>query len=86
MMAQRFVNFFLILIFIFSCNSDEDSIAITKNNEYQNHHYIRFMFKMNEDFNKKYGHDNSELQTLKEYWKIILIVSVIMYFVVEYLL
>jgi hypothetical protein len=33
-MAQRFVNFFLILIFIFSCNSDEDSIAITKNNEY----------------------------------------------------
>ena len=44
------------------------------------------MFKMNEDFNKKYGHDNSELHTLKEYWKIILIVSVIMYFVVEYLL
>jgi len=38
-MVKRFVNFFLILIFIFSCNSEEDSIAsslpvtpITKNN------------------------------------------------------
>ena len=38
-MVHRFINFFLILVFIFSCNSDEDSIAspspvvpITKNN------------------------------------------------------
>ena len=33
-MVQRFVNFFLILILIFisSCNSDEDTIAVTKNN------------------------------------------------------
>ena len=38
-MAHRFINFFLILVFIFSCNSDEDSIAspspvvpIAKNN------------------------------------------------------
>jgi len=38
-MVHRFINFFLILVFIFSCNSDEDSIAspspvvpIAKNN------------------------------------------------------
>ena len=43
------------------------------------------MFKMNEDFNKKYGNDNSELKTLKKYWKIILAVAIVMYFLVEYL-
>ena len=43
------------------------------------------MFKMNEDFNKKYGNDNSELKTLKKYWKIILVGATVMYFLVEYL-
>ena len=43
------------------------------------------MFKMNEDFNKKYGNDNSELKTLKKYWKIILVGTIVMYFLVEYL-
>ncbi|MDB3901747.1 hypothetical protein N9326_04480 [Flavobacteriaceae bacterium] len=43
------------------------------------------MFKMNEDFNKKYGNDNSELKTLKKYWKIILVGAIVMYFLVEYL-
>ena len=44
------------------------------------------MFKMNEDFNKKYGNDNSELKTLKKYWKIILVGAIIGYLVIEYLL
>ena len=43
------------------------------------------MFKMNEDFNKKYGNDNSELKTLKKYWKIILVGAIVIYFLVEYL-
>jgi len=43
------------------------------------------MFKMNEDFNKKYGNDDSELKTLKKYWKIILVGAIVMYFLVEYL-
>ena len=43
------------------------------------------MFKMNEDFNKKYGNDDSELKTLKKYWKIILVGTIVMYFLVEYL-
>ena len=43
------------------------------------------MFKMNEDFNKKYGNDNSELKTLKKNWKIILVVAIVVYFLVEYL-
>ena len=43
------------------------------------------MFKMNEDFNKKYGNDNSELKTLKKYWKIILVGAIVVYFLVEYL-
>jgi hypothetical protein len=43
------------------------------------------MFKMNEDFNKKYGNDNSELKTLKKYWKIILVGAIVMYFLVDYL-
>ena len=43
------------------------------------------MFKMNEGFNKKYGNDNSELKTLKKYWKIILVGAIVMYFLVEYL-
>ena len=43
------------------------------------------MFKMNEDFNKKYGNDNSEIKTLKKYWKIILVGAIVMYFLVEYL-
>ena len=43
------------------------------------------MFKMNKDFNKKYGYDNSELKTLKKYWKIILVGAIVIYFLVEYL-
>lgn len=43
------------------------------------------MFKMNKDFNKKYGDDNSELKTLKKYWKIILAGAIVMFFLVEYL-
>ena len=43
------------------------------------------MFKMNEDFNKKYGNDNSEIKTLKKYWKIILVGAIVMYFLVDYL-
>ena len=43
------------------------------------------MFKMNKDFNKKYVYDNSELKTLKKYWKIILVGAIVVYFLLDYL-
>ena len=43
------------------------------------------MFKMNEGFNKKYGNDNLELKTFKKYWKLILVIAIVVYFLLDYL-
>jgi len=43
------------------------------------------MFKMNEDFNKKYGYKNHEREFAKKNWKLLIIIAIVIYFLVEYL-